>query len=73
MDMVSYPALIVFDTAHIEPIFKQKKTSIILFTDDETAGYNAVFKNAAETLVGSIFFITCGTKSTIQKRLSQFS
>lgn len=73
MEKGSLPTLIEFAAEYIQPVLKRTTPSIILFTDEESPVYKAVFREAAEALQGQIVFVVSGTKTGIQKRLAEFS
>lgn len=73
MEKGSLPTLIEFAAEYIQPVLKRTTPSIILFTDEESPAYKAVFREAAEALQGQIVFVVSGTKTGIQKRLAEFS
>lgn len=73
MEKTSLPTLVEFSAEYVQPVFKSTQPSLILFTNDKDASYNAVFKEAAHALEGEIIFVTSGNKNGIQKRLSEFS
>jgi len=73
MEKASLPTLIEFAAEYTKPVFKSGLVSIVLYTNDKAAEYNKVFKEAAQALEGEILFVTTGSKSGIQKRLSEFS
>lgn len=73
MEKATLPTLVEFAAEYIEPVLKRSTPSIILFTDEADPAYKSVFREAADALQGEIVFVVSGTKSGIQKRLSEFS
>ena len=68
----SVPTLISFSEDYIEPIFADQNPAIILFTEEESAGYQQVFADAAKELKGDVLFVTSGASDGIQARLADF-
>jgi len=60
-ETASIPKLITFSEDYIEPIFGKGNNALILFSDDSSAAYNAVFEKAANELNGQILFVKSGT------------
>ena len=56
----SVPRLITFGEAHIDAVFRDKNPSLILFSEDDNAGYQSVFAQASEDLHGKILFVKSG-------------
>jgi hypothetical protein len=62
MEKSSLPTLIEFAAEYIWPVLKRTTPSIILFTNEDSPSYKAVFREAAEALQGEIVFVVSGTK-----------
>ena len=70
----SLPSLIQFDHNYVQPVFKEKMTSIILFSNDQSARYRLAFASAAEVMKDdSMLFVMTGTKTRIEQTLFEFS
>ena len=52
MDNTAVPMLIEFSEEYIEPIFGKSQPALILFSNDQAASYNAVFRQASERYQG---------------------
>ena len=72
MEAQAIPMLIEFDEDAIEPIFQKSKPALILFADDRSPGFNAVYQQAAEQYKGEILFVISGTQNGIQAKLAEF-
>jgi len=72
LDVSSVPTLITFHEDYIETIFGKARTTVILFTNEAEAAYNAVWAEAASALKGDVLFVVSGTKDGIQNRLAEF-
>ena len=62
MARTALPNLINFGNEFVEPVFKRGLPSLILYTNDDQAAYNAVFKEASEALGSEIMFVRTGCK-----------
>jgi protein disulfide-isomerase A1 len=68
----SVPRLITFSEDYIEPIFGDRKSAAILFTEELDTDYQKVYSQAAKDLQGEILFVTSGVSEGIQSRLAEF-
>lgn len=70
----SVPTVIEFSEDYIEPIFGEKKDTIILFKDpaDASSDFTKIYEKAASELKGQVLFVTSGIKEGIQSRLAEF-
>lgn len=67
------PNVINFDEDAIEPIFAQRRDSLVLFTNDgDDNDYSRVFADVAKELHGEVLYVRCGTQSKVHKKLSGF-
>jgi protein disulfide-isomerase A1 len=70
----SVPTVIEFSEDYIEPIFGEKKDTIILFrnAEDATSDFSKAFEKAAAEFKGQLLFVNSGIKDGIQARLAEF-
>lgn len=75
VNSASVPTLIEFSDEYIEPIFQNQKPALFLFIDkdsEEQQQLVEVFRKAANSAKGRIFFAHSGIKEGIQQRLAEF-
>lgn len=68
----SVPRLITFSEDYIEPIFGDRNSAMILFTEATGTAYQAAYEQASKDLQGEILFVTSGVSEGIQSRLAEF-
>ena len=72
LESSSVPTLIGFDDDYSEPIYKQRKAAVILFSnkENEDADYTKVFSDAAQQLKGEILFVKSEVKKGAKNKLA---